>query len=376
MKTVFSLALTAFTILATSSAQSDVISPTNNDTAFRFTLARAESDYVPFQLFYDGKEIKPNMPVHVDVTQKCLDLTVGVTGAQNYWTTYCTTFKKGAITDIQIYGLKLNGQATTADGIYGDVPMLLQVRNTSGTLLSIPSKLTKFENPKLIPFFTDNTKNASLVLFGSTAALNIDPTTGVAEYTLPVETLAPITIKRLQTKTFPDFQTAQLEIKRRPSWSGAWTHEFPMEQTFAMPSQNSTSVQVLLMPWPQSDRMAFTFTSGSNPITTPDFNTGTGKRVLPQQERVLATYPTELNIYRIDVDDVAVTSIDGTTKSAKGTYTVTRLADTGTATYPIAFDAPTKTGIDVIAGKYKVVVRYFDPFTLTDEQKAYDLNFK
>ncbi len=374
MKIVFVLALTAFALLTAPYANSDVISPTNDDTAFRFTLARPEADYIPFKLFYGSIEVKPNTPVHVDITSKCLSLGVSLNGPDIHWTNYCTDFKKGTITDIKIYGLKLNGRAATADGIYGDIPILLEVRNRWGTLHTIPSTLTNFEKTKLVPFFTDLVWEASIRLFSAQTKLKIDSATGIAEYTLPVETLAPITIKRVQSKSFPDFQPAQLLIERRPKWSGALPRT---ERTFAVPNQNDTSIPVLLMPWPQSDEMRISFISMPNksPVVLPDFTYGNGTRVLPP-DRVPPTYPTELNIYRIDVDDVAVTSIDGTMKSAKGTYTVFRLTTSTAGPLLVAGDVPTQMGIDVIAGRYQVIIKYIDPFTLTTELKMHELYFK
>lgn len=370
---MISLALTAFAMFTTYDALADVISPTNNDTAFRFTLMRPESEYVPFQLFYKGKELKPNVPVHVDVIQKCLDLKIVIAEAQSQPTRYCTKFEKGKVADISIYGLNLKGQTAVPDGVYGDIPIRLQINNSRGTLLTVPSTMTTFSNAKLIPFFTDDTNNTSVTLFNSAVPLTIDNSTGVAEFTLPAEPLPPIAIKRMQTSVFPDFQPGQILITRTPRWSGAWTRDFPTEKVFNMPASTPIDIPIFLMPWPQSDTFLLAFTSGPNSIELPAFTTGTGDR--PPQTRILPNYPTEINVYRIDIDDVSVTNIDGTTKQTKGTYTVTRRGP-GPGEYPIAYRAPTKTGIDVITGSYKVAVDYVDPFTLTTEQKVYELKFK
>ncbi len=64
--------------------------------------------------------------------------------------------------------------------------------------------------------------------------------------------------------------------------------------------------------------------------------------------------PLDMKVGRIDVDDVTVTNVDGSSHVQRGTYVIVNAASgrTVTATYP------TNTGIDVLPGTYNVVATY------------------
>lgn len=381
MKSVFSLLLTTLTMLISinvDSANADVISPSNsNATAFRIKLARPEADYVPFKIMYGAKEIAPNVPVPIDGRGTCLSIVA--TGATNSWTNHCAHFISGTITDgiadITIFGLKLNGKSPHEDGIYGNVKVGLSIETGSGPLLTVSTTIAKFENAKLYPFFTTMNNELSVQLFGEHMTLPIDLAKGTAEYNLPIETLAPIAIKRVHTKSFADFREAELTIKRQPQYSPLWRVNFPTERTFSLTDLQHVSIDLLLMPWMTSDSLQINFNYGGHTVVQQQsYHIGTGKRYLPAERYSVATYPNEISIYRIDVDDITVTSHNHKIQSVKGSYAVYRL-DSGDWQL-IATQAPTRTGIDVISGVYRVLVNYVDPITQTNERKVYDLNYK
>lgn len=70
--------------------------------------------------------------------------------------------------------------------------------------------------------------------------------------------------------------------------------------------------------------------------------------------------PATLNVGRIDVADVAVKQNDGTTVTYHGNYTLSRVTtnSAGGETLSPVCVAPTNSGVDVMAGKYRLVTSY------------------
>jgi hypothetical protein len=98
-----------------------------------------------------------------------------------------------------------------------------------------------------------------------------------------------------------------------------------------------------------------------------------------------------VNVKRIDVDDVEVTKEDGTTYMAHGTYQVFRQSATAGQWTPVGLPGgqysdcstgqadryttfPTKTGIDVLPGTYKVVISYTTQEGPDTEEDILNLN--
>lgn len=68
---------------------------------------------------------------------------------------------------------------------------------------------------------------------------------------------------------------------------------------------------------------------------------------------------TVVQMQRLDVDDVEVTREDGTTFRTEGRYSIEWLTPAGTyVVWPELQNLPTKTGVDLVAGHYRVTVSY------------------
>lgn len=83
----------------------------------------------------------------------------------------------------------------------------------------------------------------------------------------------------------------------------------------------------------------------------------------------------DLEVRRLDVDDVAVTREDGTTFSQKGSYSVEWRQPDGTyVTIPLLQQRSTRTGVDLVPGHYRVTVDYTTAEPPGSKQDVYEID--
>lgn len=84
---------------------------------------------------------------------------------------------------------------------------------------------------------------------------------------------------------------------------------------------------------------------------------------------------TIVQMQRLDVDDVEVTREDGTTFRTQGTYSIEWLSPSGAyVAWPELQKLPTKTGVDLVPGHYRVTVAYTTLEPPGPKQDVYEID--
>ncbi|MBL7687405.1 MAG: hypothetical protein JNJ49_05180 [Bdellovibrionaceae bacterium] len=369
MKTVFSLLLTALALFTTTSADSanaDVISPIDENAFIRLTLPHPETDYISFTVEVDGQPALIGQVISVDSGSRCIKFSFATThqSFRSYQSEHCGDFKAGSTTEVPIFGLKLATSVPT-DAVYGDVVAKYSiVFSNSSFTTSIPH--SAFGTTPLIPFTNwklDNS-NIGVSYYRDYQPITIDPVSSIAVFTNPADALPPITFKRHHTKLFPDAKPSVLRLKRIQFSATAPTKDGVI--TYALPNGDLT-LNLVKFPWIVSDELSIeqvgsdaTYVFGSYELYHAATPTAP------------SSYPTVVNVHRIDVDDITIVDANGNTQTVKGRYSIFR-DDTNS---PIFKDEPTRTGVDVLPGRYTVVVRFDDPFSKREDTKVYTFDFK
>ena len=112
-------------------------------------------------------------------------------------------------------------------------------------------------------------------------------------------------------------------------------------------------------------------------------NTAWKKRYFLWLNGTYATYEVEpgktttVQMQRLDVDDVDVTREDGSKFRTAGTYSIEWLNPAGTyVAWPDLQKLPTKTGVDLVPGHYRVTVAYTTAEPPGPKQDVYELDLK
>lgn len=369
-------------------AHADLISPVNHNTAYRLVLAADANAYAEFVVRDSKGQVLPiGQPIHVDVDLQCVNLTIELSPAARKQfgqrlrfdeAKICDQFVKGTTTDILIYGLQLSGRALAPDAVHGNPSFNVQMLVGQDSRFELTSDvLTGIDHVGLLPVFLQKGRSLRSRIVNLETDLKADEASGTLSYQLPVETLRTMVLKRKSTSYFPTSSAMEFVLKRGSSLSSA-------AKRIAMPS-GDLALTFLKLPWihPKNDYLNIEI-SHSPLIQFGYYLMGTtppGRSSLPTPT---VTYPDEIGIHRIDVDDVKVFDHTGASKMVKGRFTVLRessvyspgsgLASTGY--HSLFTNLPTQTGVDVFPGNYKVLVDYQDPFTNKTEQQIHYLDLK
>lgn len=364
------LGLVLLCLLSAPAAHADLISPNDKNSAIKVTLPLPADQYFDFSLTLDGRNVKVGETLSIDPI-KCLNFTTEIKVLKiTNRTKYCGDFKAGELTEIPISAIQFSSPPLHSDTLMRETPYNYRVSDSSGNGLSVQRFAHDFAFPKLIPFLTDSAvANVSMSDVSSRViTLPLDPATKVFRFENPNAERPNMTFQHMGTKVFPDSQPLTIDFSRRlnvPSGFGAKLRKR------VVIDQNVHTLTWLKMYWDEYDELCMSQLNSRGACVAVYSMGGTSG---PGKEES-ANYPTMINVYRIDVDDVSVHSEDGQTKTAPGTYFVEKLESPTTA-LEIGGGLHTKTGLDVLPGTYRVTVFYKDPFTGLNESKIYNLTFK
>lgn len=365
MRAIWTTAALLTCIAIASSANSEVIKPINNNSAVKVTLPLPVSEYYDFKLKLNGQPVTIGKEMPVDVPD-CVAFDVEVLElGLKYQSKYCGKFVSGKTTEIQVPSVRLSGPTLKADTILKSVLYTYRFGDIVNTFMfGLNRESHLFALPKLIPYLSDATE-IKVVMPMNQMSIAIDSTTKVFDFPNPSAQRPDITFQRVDAKVFPDVMPLSIRFFRASIGSNYISRT--SDEHIAANVIDGQSFSFLKQPWKESDQFQLCQVS-----------TGRCSRVYliggvdAKGVDIPSTYPTAIRIYRIDVDNVTVNSADGRVAVVPGKYSVLNQAQ---GSYLI-IGAKTQTGIDVLPGEYEVVVGYDDPFTLKNEMKKFNLNFK